>query len=890
MCNLLYGFAKAGFADLAALAAFDAECARPARRAQLTSQAVANMLWSFATLKYCPEKSLAALAGEVAERAAWFNEQELANALWALARLGYEPPPQSSSSSSGGGGTDGVGGEEEEVDDDDDDENDDGEEDVYRRRRRRPRLLEAASARVVELARGFNVQACGNTLWALAVFGGTRMPCFNVLAARMAAEVEPFVAAAAAEDVGGGGGGGGRREVVDAGGAAQVIQGTQVNQLFQALLLTQLERDAATRAAAEAAKASVIAERSGSGASRDEVEAAAAAAADAAVEAAAADAALPSIPDAVARHVTRLWLQNTQNTIVSVFQEDVAATLRDLGVRHAVEYTTADGLFSVDIAIEQQAAAADSGSSGEAETATAAAAGTLKRVAIECDGPFHFAINTHAPTGATKLRRRLLRMLGWAVLPLPFYDHYALGAGAERARYLAALLRTAGVAVDPARAPEPADAAAVEEVERAFLEKKKQLASSSNSSAAAEVGGEGGPRVLTPELIEAAARAAARGAASPIAAPPGSLVVPRQYSEEQAAASAAAAAAAPAPGATWASAGGGGVGGGGGGGRGGALSVSTSSSSPSLSEQQRRGLRGELAPVETREVELTEGLIDAARRAALAAQGGRGPVPREQLAGLGLVLKRDAAMAPSRFVASAGRGGSSSSSQSGSFSSVSASLSRRLGFQGQLLRQQQQSYFERSGGGDGGAGYRGNGGGSFNPGRGRGGNYSNRDGGGGGGGYSGYGNRDGGYDSSWSQSGGGGGSSWTQSGGGGGSSWTQRGSGGGVGSSSRTTQRNSSGGRGQQSGDRRDAKAFSPLEDWDSFEGEERRSSSSRSPAPRASSSSFDRGARRLELSKLTVPALGLLATAGGVKKSGLRKAELVEALLDAEERQQKRG
>jgi hypothetical protein len=35
----------------------------------------------------------------------------------------------------------------------------------------------------------------------------------------------------------------------------------------------------------------------------------------------------------------------------------------------------------------------------------------------------------------------------------------------------------------------------------------------------------------------------------------------------------------------------------------------------------------------------------------------------------------------------------------------------------------------------------------------------------------------------------------------------------------------------------------------------------------------------------MTVPALGLLATAAGVRRrSGLRKAELVEALLDAEQ------
>ena len=890
MCNLLYGFAKAGFADLAALAAFDAECSGAARRAQLTGQAVANMLWSFATLKYCPEKSLEAFAGEVAERAGWFGEQELANALWALGRLGYEAGPAKDGDENGdeGGDSYGSGG-------------------YGGSRKRRPRLLEAASERVVELAEGFNVQACGNTLWALAVLGGTRMPCFNVLAARMAAEVERVVA-----DEGGSKGGSGGRENNndDDGDGGRIIESSQINQLFQALLLTKLQRDEATAAAAEAAKASVIAERSGSGASRDEIEAAAAAAAEAAVEAAAADAALPSIPDAVARHVTRRWLQSTQNTVVSVFQEDVAATLRDLGVRHSVEHTTADGLFSVDIAIEELAAStvsldASATAASAAAEGSAAAAGTgiglPRKVAIECDGPFHFAINTHAPTGATKLRRRLLSMLGWSVLPLPFFDHYALSAGSERARYLAALLRTAGVEVDPARAPAPADAREVDRVERAFQEKQQMQRSSSSSSSQlhflpVEGGSEGDRadgRPLTAELIEAAARAAARGEASPIAAPPGSLVVPRQYSEEQAAASAAEAAAAPAPGGTWASAGGGGgVASGGRGG--GALSNSTSSSSSSFS-----------LPTPAAEIELTAALIDAARRAAMAVQGLRGPVPRERLAGLGLVLRRDAAMPPSRFVA-----GNSPSN----FSSMPPS--KRLGYPGQQQQQPQQqqqrqqkqqweqkqqqqqprhSSFERSSGGRGGAGggYRGNNGGgifSNSPGSGRGAGgareqqpFSQAPGRGSGGYNSGYNSRDGGSRDGGSRDGGsrdGGGYDSSRSGG---SSWSQSGGGGGGGSSWSQSSKSSS------------ERDFAPLDDWDSFEeGSRSRPPPSRAaafspaPLPPPPPSSFDRGTRKLELAKLTVPALGLLATAGGVKRrSGLKKAELVEALLDAEQRQQ---
>lgn len=44
---------------------------------------------------------------------------------------------------------------------------------------------------------------------------------------------------------------------------------------------------------------------------------------------------------------------------------------------------------------------------------------TDRKIAIEVDGPFHFAVNTNSPLGQTMIRRRLLRACGWTVISVP---------------------------------------------------------------------------------------------------------------------------------------------------------------------------------------------------------------------------------------------------------------------------------------------------------------------------------------------------------------------------------------------------------------------------------------------------------------------------------------
>lgn len=77
---------------------------------------------------------------------------------------------------------------------------------------------------------------------------------------------------------------------------------------------------------------------------------------------------------------------------VSNFQRQISIALKAMGINHLSEFS--DGDFSVDIAIIQ-------------------VGGPLK-VAIEADGPTHFASNDRKLVlGPTLLRRRMLRHLGW---------------------------------------------------------------------------------------------------------------------------------------------------------------------------------------------------------------------------------------------------------------------------------------------------------------------------------------------------------------------------------------------------------------------------------------------------------------------------------------------
>jgi hypothetical protein len=108
--------------------------------------------------------------------------------------------------------------------------------------------------------------------------------------------------------------------------------------------------------------------------------------------------------------------QQKESSKVSAFHLDVSDALNSLGVEHHIEFLTANDLFSVDIAIVD---------------------GGDKKIAVEVDGPYHFPVNSRTPLGHTMIRRRLLRASGWTVIPVPWFDWFAIETSEQRANYLA---------------------------------------------------------------------------------------------------------------------------------------------------------------------------------------------------------------------------------------------------------------------------------------------------------------------------------------------------------------------------------------------------------------------------------------------------------------------
>jgi hypothetical protein len=70
-------------------------------------------------------------------------------------------------------------------------------------------------------------------------------------------------------------------------------------------------------------------------------------------------------------------------------------------------------------------------------------------VAIEIDGPSHFATNMESPLGPTIMKRRHLRAQGWAVMDVPIKDWDLLPDARSQAAYLEDRLMELGKNVIP---------------------------------------------------------------------------------------------------------------------------------------------------------------------------------------------------------------------------------------------------------------------------------------------------------------------------------------------------------------------------------------------------------------------------------------------------------
>ena len=107
---------------------------------------------------------------------------------------------------------------------------------------------------------------------------------------------------------------------------------------------------------------------------------------------------LLTLPFPTLQVALKAYRELAREVTVSTGQREVGESLRRLGISHELEYITADGLFSIDLAMVD------------------------RRIALEFDGPSHFATNTLEPLGHTRLRDRLLCAMGWHVVSIPFFE------------------------------------------------------------------------------------------------------------------------------------------------------------------------------------------------------------------------------------------------------------------------------------------------------------------------------------------------------------------------------------------------------------------------------------------------------------------------------------
>lgn len=117
----------------------------------------------------------------------------------------------------------------------------------------------------------------------------------------------------------------------------------------------------------------------------------------------------------------RAWArhQDTGPRSVSAFQMQVYKAMCALGVACQLEYSEA-GEYSIDVAIPEQ------------------------RIAVEADGPVHFAVNTNHLMGGTALKRRLLQRLGWQAVSVPQHEWRQLSPS-QRQQYMLRKLEEAGL-------------------------------------------------------------------------------------------------------------------------------------------------------------------------------------------------------------------------------------------------------------------------------------------------------------------------------------------------------------------------------------------------------------------------------------------------------------
>jgi hypothetical protein len=393
------GAAAVQLATLVAAAARAAERCLP----DFSPQGLSNLLWACAAVGYHPSDALpGTLARAVAADAASFKPHELSQSAWAWAELRHDPGRKA---------------------------------------------LAALDAQLASRLPHFSEQAVGNVLWAAAVL------CF-----RPERALRAIGGAVAAGGSGRSESGGGGEEAAAAllalradaplPARAEAFNGRFLATLLWSLALLDAFRlplfESAWRAAA-AAPPHAFALPGLCALFQVQQLAAAAAAQQQQQQQQRRAPLLPPLNPALGAAAEAAWRAQVRDHLHSELHADVADCLRAMGVPHALERLTADGLLSIDVAI-----GGDEGASSPV------------RVALEVDGPWHFAANSRGALGHTRARDALLRARGWAVASVPFFEWAPLRNTFERKLYLRAKLRAAGCDADALAAAHAAAQAAAQ--------------------------------------------------------------------------------------------------------------------------------------------------------------------------------------------------------------------------------------------------------------------------------------------------------------------------------------------------------------------------------------------------------------------------------------------
>lgn len=123
------------------------------------------------------------------------------------------------------------------------------------------------------------------------------------------------------------------------------------------------------------------------------------------------------LPEKILKEGAAAWHARQERVRTSKMQRRVASVLGDLGVQCHLEFAPPNSNLVIDIAVTHPSSNA--------------------KIAVEVDGPYHFAAN--APKhmlGSVNLRNSLLEHYGWRVVSVPFYEWGVLQNNEEEIQYL----------------------------------------------------------------------------------------------------------------------------------------------------------------------------------------------------------------------------------------------------------------------------------------------------------------------------------------------------------------------------------------------------------------------------------------------------------------------